>query len=75
MPPRLNKRQLRQQEELQALQEVAKDDVEEQSEEGSPVASTKPPIGGFAAVSPGRGASPRAFSCSTVDGRCKRRGG
>ncbi|RPD52190.1 DUF654-domain-containing protein [Lentinus tigrinus ALCF2SS1-6] len=50
MPPRLNKRQMREQEELQALQGATKDDdTEDQSEEGSPVLA-KPPVGGFAAL-------------------------
>ncbi|TFK79628.1 DUF654-domain-containing protein [Polyporus arcularius HHB13444] len=51
MPPRLNKRQIREQEELQALQDVAKDDAEEQPEQGTPVrVPTKPAVGGFAAL-------------------------
>lgn len=51
MAPRLNKRQLREQEELQALTPSATDPAEEQSEPESPVAPTKPPVVGFAAVS------------------------
>ena len=48
MPPRLNKRQLREQEELHALQDPAHDVAEDQSEPASP---SKLPLGGFAAVS------------------------
>ncbi len=51
MPPRLSKRQLREQEELQALQEVAQDAADDQSETNSPIASSQLPVGGFAAVS------------------------
>ena len=51
MAPRLNKRQLREQEELQALTLVATDPVEGQAESESPVAPTTPPVAGFAAVS------------------------
>ncbi|KAI0773668.1 transcriptional repressor TCF25-domain-containing protein [Fomes fomentarius] len=50
MPPRLSKRQLREQEELHALQEVAHDAAEDQSESNSPVASSQVPVGGFAAL-------------------------
>ncbi|PIL36489.1 hypothetical protein GSI_00178 [Ganoderma sinense ZZ0214-1] len=51
MPPRLNKRQLREQEELQALQDPANDaPSEDQSEPESPVAPAKPPLVGFAAL-------------------------
>ncbi|PIL36484.1 hypothetical protein GSI_00173 [Ganoderma sinense ZZ0214-1] len=50
MPPRLNKRQPREQEELQALQDPANDAPEYQSESESPVAPSKPPLGGFAAL-------------------------
>ncbi|KAL7281925.1 hypothetical protein ACG7TL_003392 [Trametes sanguinea] len=52
MPPRLNKRQIREQEELQALKtDIKKDatDSEGQSETSSPVAPPKPAVGGFAA--------------------------
>ena len=48
MPPRLNKRQLREQEELDALQDPAHDVSEDQPE---PASLSKPPLGGFAAVS------------------------
>ncbi|OSD01961.1 DUF654-domain-containing protein [Trametes coccinea BRFM310] len=54
MPPRLNKRQIREQEELQALKtDIKKDatDSEGQSETSSPVAPPKPAVGGFAAMS------------------------
>lgn len=54
MPPRLNKRQLREQEELEALKIDDKKDAEEQDESStsvSPVAPPKPAVGGFAAVS------------------------
>ena len=51
MPPRLNKRQLREQEELQALQDVAAEDRDDHSEASSPVVTSKIPVGGFAAVS------------------------
>ncbi|KAH9936840.1 transcriptional repressor TCF25-domain-containing protein [Epithele typhae] len=51
MPPRLNKRQLREQEELLDLQDA----VEDGSEEESPVApSSKPQLGGFAALMSGQ---------------------
>ncbi|KAI0771719.1 transcriptional repressor TCF25-domain-containing protein [Trametes elegans] len=58
MPPRLNKRQLREQEELQALKtDVAPDaaPAPEQSESSgpSPVAPPKPAVGGFAALMAG----------------------
>ncbi|KAI8984868.1 transcriptional repressor TCF25-domain-containing protein [Trametes punicea] len=56
MPPRLNKRQLREQEELQALKTELKRDAsaesEEQSDTSSPVAA-KPMAGGFAALMAG----------------------
>ena len=54
MTPRLNKRQLREQEELSALQDTAHnspDEDSEPSESKSPVATSKQPVGGFAAVS------------------------
>lgn len=54
MPPRLNKRQLREQEELEALKIDDKKDTEEQSEGStsvSPIAPPKAAVGGFAAVS------------------------
>ncbi|KAH9887711.1 transcriptional repressor TCF25-domain-containing protein [Cubamyces lactineus] len=53
MPPRLNKRQLREQEELQALKTDVKQndgDSEGQSETSSPIAPPKPVVGGFAAL-------------------------
>ncbi|TBU29131.1 transcriptional repressor TCF25-domain-containing protein [Dichomitus squalens] len=50
MPSRLNKRQLREQEELHSLQETANEASEVQSEAGSPVAPENPPVGGFAAL-------------------------
>ncbi|KAI0688847.1 hypothetical protein C8Q76DRAFT_660953 [Earliella scabrosa] len=50
MPPRLNKRQLREQEELQALQDVAAEDRDDHSEASSPVVTSKVPVGGFAAL-------------------------
>ena len=54
MAPRLNKRQLREQEELSALQDTAHNSPDEDSEPNeskSPVATSKQPVGGFAAVS------------------------
>ena len=53
MPPRLNKRQLRAQEELLSLQDAATP-AEESSDASSPPASPQPtrPVGGFAAVRP-----------------------
>ncbi|KAI9059027.1 DUF654-domain-containing protein [Trametes sanguinea] len=56
MPPRLNKRQIREQEELQALKtDIQKDatDSEGQSETSTPVAPAKPAVGGFAALMAG----------------------
>ncbi|KAL1938621.1 hypothetical protein VTO73DRAFT_11436 [Trametes versicolor] len=53
MPPRLNKRQLREQEELEALKIDDKKDAEEQSESStsvSPIAPAKTAVGGFAAL-------------------------
>ena len=50
MPPRLNKRQLREQEELQALQEAANDEALERVEKVSHVESSNTPIASFAAV-------------------------
>ncbi|KAJ8462854.1 hypothetical protein ONZ51_g10636 [Trametes cubensis] len=53
MPPRLNKRQLREQEELQALKTDVNQndgDSEEQSETSSPIVPPKPVVGGFAAL-------------------------
>ncbi|KAI0352517.1 DUF654-domain-containing protein [Trametes cingulata] len=55
MPPRLNKRQLREQEELQALKTdvvegVPEGEQSESSSPVSPVAPPKPAVGGFAAL-------------------------